>query len=115
MLFTIDFWRILEKGRGHVAEVSINVGTEGGRLDHSPVTVGSVAGGDQSGVGEVGHQQELERLRVQVQDLERFVFGDSKLGIVGIRQQLQGLRFWNLFNVTLAVVLLGIYVFTRFA
>lgn len=98
-----------------MAEVEINVGTDGGKLDRSQVTIGNVAGGDQSGVGEVGHQQELERLRLRVQDLERFVFGDSKLGIVGIRQQLQGLRFWNLFNVTLAVVLLGIYVFTRFA
>lgn len=98
-----------------MAEVEINVGTDGGKLDRSQVTIGGVAGGDQSGVGDVGHQQELERLRLRVQDLERFVFGDSKLGIVGIRQQLQGLRFWNLFNVTLAVVLLGIYVFTRFA
>lgn len=98
-----------------MAEVEINVGTDGGKLDRSQVTIGNVAGGDQSMLGEVGHQQELERLRLRVQDLERFVFGDSKLGIVGIRQQLQGLRFWNLFNVTLAVVLLGIYVFTRFA
>jgi len=98
-----------------VAEVEINVGTDGGKLDRSQVTIGNVAGGDQSGLGEMGHQQELERLRQRVQDLERFVFGDERLGIVGIRQQLQGLRFWNLFNVTLAIVLLGIYVITRFA
>ena len=52
-----------------------------------------------------------------VQDylITKYVFGDERLGIVGIRQQLQGLRFWNLFNVTLAIVLLGIYVITRFA
>lgn len=98
-----------------MAEVEINVGTDGGKLDRSQVTIGNVAGGDQSGLGEMGHQQELERLRQRVQDLERFVFGDERLGIVGIRQQLQGLRFWNLFNVTLAIVLLGIYVITRFA
>ena len=98
-----------------MAEVEINVGTDGGKLDRSQVTIGDVAGGDQSGLGEMGHQQELERLRQRVQDLERFVFGDERLGIVGIRQQLQGLRFWNLFNVTLAIVLLGIYVITRFA
>mgnify|MGYP000034003311 CR=1 FL=1 len=97
-----------------MAEVEINVGTDGGRLDRSPVTIGNVAGGDQA-VVDGGHQQELDRLRQRVQDLERFVFGDEKLGIVGIRQQLQGLRFWNLFNVTLAIVLLGIYVITRFA
>ena len=76
-----------------MAEVEINVGTDGGKLDRSQVTIGNVAGGDQSGLGEMGHQQELERLRQRVQDLERFVFGDERLGIVGIRQQLQGLRF----------------------
>lgn len=95
-----------------MADVSINVGTDGGRLDRSPVTIGNVAGGDQSVTGDGGTQEE-ERLRQRVHELEQFVFGDQKLGIVGIREQLRGQRFWNLFNVALTSVLI-IYEIIRF-
>ena len=37
-----------------MAEVEINVGTDGGKLDRSQVTIGNVAGGDQSGLRVTG-------------------------------------------------------------
>lgn len=96
------FWG-LGKG-GCVSDVEINIGRDGGQLSGSPVTIGDVAGGNMQKGGLPLSSEEL--LQQRVLDLERFVFGDEKLGIVGIRSQLQGLRFWSLFNVTLTMVLI---------
>lgn len=72
-------------------DLSINVGTEHSTLDHSSVSINP--------------NHEDEQLRARVKELEQFVFGDQRLGISGIRQQLQGQRFWTLFNVILTIAL----------
>ncbi len=78
-------------------DLSINVGTEHSTLEHSNVNINT--------------GQEVEQLKLRVQELEQFVFGDEKLGIVGIRQQLQGQRFWTLFNVALTALLIAYEIF----
>ena len=78
-------------------DLSINVGTEHSTLEHSNVNINT--------------GQEVEQLKLQARELEQFVFGDEKLGIVGIRQQLQGQRFWILFNVALTALLIAYEIF----
>lgn len=80
-----------------MADLSINVGTEHSTLEHSNVNINT--------------GQEVEQLKLRVRELEQFVFGDQKLGTVGIRQQLQGQRFWILFNVALTALLIAYEIF----
>jgi len=49
--------------------------------------------------------EEINRLQNRVHELEQFVFGDEKLGLVGIRQELKGQRFWAVLNTALTFVL----------
>jgi len=92
-----------------VADVQVNVGSDKGTIRDSEIQIGDVAGRDNA------HPQstpELDALRQRVKELEQFVFGDERLGLAGIRQQLQGQRFWILFNVVLTAVLI-VYEFVR--
>lgn len=92
-----------------MADVQINVGSDKGTIRDSEIQIGDVAGRDNA------HPQstlELDALRQRVHELEQFVFGDEKLGLAGIRQQLHGQRFWILFNVVLTAVLI-VYEFVR--
>lgn len=49
--------------------------------------------------------EEINRLQNRVHELEQFVFGDEKLGLAGIRQELKGQRFWAVLNTALTFVL----------
>lgn len=93
-----------------MSDVQINVGSDSGTIRDSEIQIGNVAGRDNA------HSQpttpEIDVLRQRVKELEQFVFGDERLGLIGIRQQLQGQRFWILFNVALTAVLI-IYEFFR--
>lgn len=88
-----------------MADVEINLARDGGSLSNSPVTIGDIAGGNISKTN-TAPPPIHDELSQRVQDLERFVFGDARLGIVGIHQQLQGLRFWIIFNTCLSLVLI---------
>lgn len=90
-------------------DVSVGIDIEHSHLDRSPITIGDVAGGYIS-KNESISQAELEQLKLRVRELEQFVFGDEKLGTLGIRQQLQGWRFWVLFNWLLTALLIGVLI-----
>ena len=72
-----------------VSDVEINVGTDGGKISDSEIKIGNVAGRDAAGnVARLSRGEDVESLRQRVRELEQFVFGDERLGIMGIRQQL---------------------------
>ncbi len=85
--------------------ININVGTEGASLDHSSVTIGTGNGRDATpGERYRQAQDEISRLLQRVHELEQFVFGDEKLGLIGIRQELKGLKFWIICNTAVTVL-----------
>lgn len=49
--------------------------------------------------------EEINRLQNRVHELEQFVFGDEKLGLTGIRQELKGQRFWTVLNTVLTFIM----------
>ena len=85
--------------------MQINVGSDKGTIRDSEIQIGDVAGRDNAHMLPV-KQEEVDQLRQRVRELEQSVFGDERLGLVGIRQQLQGLRFWILFNTGLSLILI---------
>ena len=80
--------------------VNINIATEGGSLERSPVTIGDITGRDHIDHGKaetVDVRSLYARIEAQdrrIQELERFVFGDAALGVFSVRVEIKGLKFW---------------------
>ena len=89
-----------------MADVSINLGTEGSTISGSDIEIGNLAGRDHTASErESNHHEEINKLRQRVHELEQLVFGDSRLGLVGIQQQIRGQRFWAVANTVLTLIL----------
>ena len=89
-----------------MADVSINLGTDGSTISGSDIKIGNVAGRDHTASErESSHHEEINKLRQRVHELEQLVFGDAKLGLVGVQQQIRGQRFWAVTNTALTLVL----------
>lgn len=89
--------------------MQISVGTDNSSIKDSEIRVGDVAGRD---ISKLSSQEEIASLRQQIRELQQFIFGDPRLGLMGIHQQLQGLKFWVVVNAILSAVLI-IYEFYR--
>lgn len=99
-----------------MADVEINLGTGGSEINNSSVSLGDVTGRDRIERGNAidAHQQllirleKLERrsdeLEQRNEELELMVFGSSKLGVSSVREEIRGLRFWNITSTIITVV-----------
>lgn len=87
--------------------VNINIATEGGSLERSPVTIGDITGRDHIDHGKAetvdarslyarieAQDRRIEAQDRRIQELERFVFGDAALGVFSVRVEIKGLKFW---------------------
>lgn len=98
--------------------VNINIGTEHGRLDHAPVTIGDITGGDHIDHGKAETVDarlllaEIEAQKRQIAELERFAFGDNRLGVSSVRDEIRGLKFW-MYASTAVTVLWVLYEIVR--
>lgn len=84
-----------------MADVEVNIGSgDSGRIEKSKITVGDVTGRDRMGSEQSGHSEEarlhaiIETQERRIEELERFVFGDNRLGVFSVREEIRGLKFW---------------------
>lgn len=113
VLVTVGVVILLDLG-GTVADVEVNIGGGGSKIDSSPITIGDVTGRDhiEHGGGETRHlHAENERIRAEIAtikqemaELNRFVFGDNRLGVSSVREEIRGIRFWVISSTVITII-----------
>ena len=101
-----------------MADVEIKLGNDGSRIDNSHIEIGDITGRDhiEHGKSDANDARALlariEHQDRRIENLERFAFGDNRLGLSNVREEIRGLKFWIAVS-TAATVIWSLYEIIR--